>query len=56
MVDAALASLERGEFVSIASLPDAQGWQTHKAASQEVLPNLSGGELAAPYFTSKLEG
>lgn len=55
MVDAAFASLDQGEVVTIASLSDARDWQTREATCQELLPNLSGAEPAVRYATSAME-
>jgi short-subunit dehydrogenase len=49
MVDAALAGLDQGEFVTIPSLPDAADWQAYEAARQKLLPNLSRKTPAARY-------
>jgi short-subunit dehydrogenase len=49
MVDAALAGLDQGEFVTIPALPDAGQWQTYEAARQAMLPNLSRAEPAPRY-------
>jgi uncharacterized protein len=49
MVDAALAGLDQGEFVTIPALPDAGQWQTYEAARQVMMPNLSRAEPAARY-------
>jgi short-subunit dehydrogenase len=49
MVDAALAGLDQGEFVTIPALPDAGQWQTYEAARQAMMPNLSRAEPAARY-------
>jgi short-subunit dehydrogenase len=49
MVDAALAGLDQGEFVTIPALPDAAQWQTYEAARQALLPNLSRAEPARRY-------
>jgi hypothetical protein len=49
MVDAALAGLDNGEFVSIPALPDAGQWQSFEAARQAMVPNLSRAEPAARY-------
>jgi short-subunit dehydrogenase len=49
MVDAALAGLDQGEFVTIPALPDAGQWQTYEAARQAMMPNLSRTEPAARY-------
>lgn len=49
MVDAALAGLDHGEFVTIPSLPDEGQWQSYEAARQAMLPNLSRSEPARRY-------
>lgn len=49
MVDAALAGLDQGEFVTIPALADAGQWQTYEAARQAMAPNLSRAEPAARY-------
>jgi uncharacterized protein len=49
MVDAALAGLDQGEFVTIPALLDAGQWQTYEAARQAMMPNLSRAEPAARY-------
>jgi short-subunit dehydrogenase len=49
MVDAALAGLEQGEFVTIPALEDAGQWQTYEAARQAMVPSLSRAEPAARY-------
>jgi short-subunit dehydrogenase len=49
MVDAALAGLDQGEFVTIPALPDAGQWQTYESARQALLPNLSRAVPAARY-------
>jgi uncharacterized protein len=49
MVNAALAGLDQGEFVTIPSLPDAGQWQNYEAARQAMMPNLSRTEPAARY-------
>jgi hypothetical protein len=49
MVDAALAGLDQGEFVTIPALPEAGQWQTYDEARQAMLPNLSRAEPAARY-------
>ena len=50
MVDAALAGLDQGEFVTIPSLPDAADWRAYEAARQKLLPNLSRKTPAARYL------
>jgi hypothetical protein len=49
MVDAALAGLDQGEFVTIPALPDAGQWQSYEAARQALMPNLSRAEPAGRY-------
>ena len=49
MVDAALAGLDQGEFVTIPALPDAGQWQNYEAARQAMMPNLSRTEPATRY-------
>ena len=52
MVDAALAGLDQGEFVTIPSLPNAADWQAYEAARQTLIPNLSHRTPAARYRAS----
>jgi uncharacterized protein len=49
MVDAALAGLDRGEVVTIPSLPDLAQWEAYEAARQTMIPNLSLSSPAARY-------
>jgi len=49
MVDAALAGLDHGEFVTIPALPDAGQWEKYEAARQALMPNLSHAEPAERY-------
>jgi short-subunit dehydrogenase len=49
MVDAALAGLDRGEVVTIPSLPDIAQWEAYEAARQKMIPNLSLSSPAARY-------
>jgi uncharacterized protein len=49
MVDAALAGLDQGEFVTIPSLPDVADWDAYEVARQKLLPNLSRSTSAARY-------
>jgi len=49
MVNAALAGLDQGEFVTIPALPDAGQWESYEAARQALMPNLSRAEPAARY-------
>jgi hypothetical protein len=53
MVDAALAGLAQGEFVTIPALPDNADWDAFERARNALAPNLSraqpaGRSLAAP--------
>jgi short-subunit dehydrogenase len=49
MVDAALAGLDRGELVTIPSLPDAADWAAYDAARGKLAPNLSHSSAAQRY-------
>jgi uncharacterized protein len=49
MVDAALAGLDRGETVTIPSLPDISQWEAYEAARHQMIPNLSRSSPAARY-------
>ena len=49
MVGAALVGLDRGESVTIPSLPDAADWEAYEAARQKLIPNLSLKVPAARY-------
>ncbi|MFD7281967.1 SDR family NAD(P)-dependent oxidoreductase [Streptomyces sp. NPDC059862] len=49
MVDAALAGLDDGEFVTIPALPDAELWDAYQAARQALSGSLSGSQPAARY-------
>jgi uncharacterized protein len=49
LVDAALAGYDRGELVTIPSLPDAADWDTYEAARQKLIPSLSLSAPAARY-------
>ena len=49
MVDAALAGLDRGEAVTLPSLPDITQWEAYEAARQRMAPNLSLDAPAARY-------
>jgi len=49
MVDAALAGLDRGETVTIPSLPDIADWEAYEAARQSIIPKLSLSSPAARY-------
>jgi hypothetical protein len=50
MVDAALAGFDRGELVTIPSLPDAADWEKFEAARKAMGPNLSRSSAAARYL------
>jgi short-subunit dehydrogenase len=49
VVDAALAGLDHGEFVTLPALPDAADWAAYEAARQKLMPNLSRSTPAARY-------
>jgi short-subunit dehydrogenase len=49
MVDAALAGLDRGELVTIPSLPDTADWEACEAARQNLMPKLSLSTPAPRY-------
>jgi len=49
MVDAALAGLAAGEFVTIPSLPEQADWNAYEKARQNLRPNLSRATPAARY-------
>jgi len=49
MVDAALVGLDRGETVTIPSLPNIADWQAYESARQNLFPNLSLNSPAARY-------
>src|SRR5262249_47776471 len=53
MVDAALAGLDRGELVTIPSLPEAQDLADYEAARRKLAPNLSWKHAAARYGVPK---
>lgn len=50
MVDAALVGFDRGELVTIPSLPDASDWQRFDDARRNLSPNLSHARPAARYL------
>ncbi len=52
MVDAALAGLDQGEFVTVPSLPDAADWDAYEAARRALLPGLSRATPASRYGIS----
>jgi short-subunit dehydrogenase len=49
MVEASLAGFDRGELVTIPSLPDAADWNAFDAARAALAPNLSHDKPAARY-------
>ena len=49
LVDAALAGLEQGEFITIPSLPDAGEWERFEAARNALSQNLSRDHAAERY-------
>jgi short-subunit dehydrogenase len=49
LVDAALAGLDKGELVTIPSLPDVENWNAYVAARKVLQPNLSRANAAARY-------
>jgi uncharacterized protein len=49
LVDAALAGLDKGELVTIPSLPDVENWNDYVAARKVLRPNLSRANAAARY-------
>ena len=49
MVDAALVGLDRGETVTIPSLPDIAEWEAYEAARQNLIPKLSLSSPAKRY-------
>jgi len=49
LVDAALAGLDLGEFVTIPALPDTEDWQEFEAARLVLQPNLSRARPARRY-------
>jgi uncharacterized protein len=53
MVDAALAGLDLGEFVTIPALPDPKNWDTFEQARQTLIPVL-GGSVPAKRYLNKV--
>ncbi|MFJ3259940.1 SDR family NAD(P)-dependent oxidoreductase [Pseudomonas sp. NPDC086581] len=49
MVDAALAGLDQGEFITIPALPEIADLNEYEAARQRLMPNLSRSDPAARY-------
>jgi len=52
MVDAALVGLDRGEIVTIPSLPEVRDWDAYTAARLKLGPNLSRPHAASRYRKS----
>lgn len=52
LVDAALAGLDQGEFVTLPSLPDAADWSAFQSARAALGPNLSRSKPATRYGVS----
>lgn len=52
MVDAALAGLAQGEFVTIPALPDSGDWDAFETARNVLAPNLSLAKPAARYLSA----
>jgi short-subunit dehydrogenase len=55
MVDAALAGLDRGELVTIPSLPNAGDWESFNQMRLQLGPKLSRNHAAARYKTAAVE-
>jgi short-subunit dehydrogenase len=53
MVDAALVGLDRGETVTIPSLPDIAQWEAYEAARTAMFPNF-GQDKPAPRYRVKV--
>jgi short-subunit dehydrogenase len=49
MVDASLAGLQLGEFVTIPALPEQSDWDSFESARQKLMPNLSKSKPASRY-------
>jgi uncharacterized protein len=49
MVDAALAGLDQGKFVTIPALPNVADWDAFETAREALLPNLSHATPAERY-------
>ena len=54
LVDAALAGLDKGELITIPSLPDPADWAGYQAARAVLLPNISKAHPAERYGVRKL--
>jgi hypothetical protein len=53
MVDAALAGLDRGEMVTVPSLPDLADWEAFEAARLKITENISRDQPAERYRSAK---
>jgi short-subunit dehydrogenase len=53
LVDAAIAGLDRGELVTIPSLPEYAEWEAYEAARQQMLPKLSRSTPAERYGVAR---
>ncbi len=49
LVDASIAGLDQGEFVTVPALPDAGQWDAYESARQALMPNLSRATPAGRY-------
>jgi short-subunit dehydrogenase len=49
LVDAAIAGLDQGEFVTVPALPEAEQWEAFEGARQALMPNLSRATAAPRY-------
>jgi hypothetical protein len=56
LVDAALTGLDRGELVTVPSLPDAGDWEAFTAARLALGPNLSRNHRADRYRAVARDG
>jgi hypothetical protein len=54
MVDAALVGLDRGETVTMPSLPDIAEWEAYEATRQKMIPQLSRSAPALRYDVTAL--
>jgi short-subunit dehydrogenase len=53
VVDAAMAGLHQGEFVTIPSLPESADWEAFERAREMLLPNLNRSAPASRYGVSQ---
>src|SRR5215469_11384541 len=54
LVDAAVAGLDQGEFVTIPALPQAEHWNVYERARQALMPNLSRTTPADRYGATRV--